>query len=415
MSRRKRKLPPTSVAAPTATAARKASDASTTASKLRPWLLAAATALLVARTLWPSEAVAEQGDGAAAVMLWLVLLAGWLLTEALMPRFTLRWSAIDLAVGVLITLTSASALHGATVGAPRPSVNMLWEWIGFGAAYFLMRQLIGSRREARAIVAVMIALAVTLSSFGLYQYFHDMPATRARYAADPDAMLREAGEWYPPGSRERQLFEQRLASTEPMATFGLTNSLAGVLATWLVALAVVAASLPAMPQRRTLVGLAVIVAGGVIAFCLVLTKSRSAYVATAVGVASLVAATAWQRRRRSSRVLLGVAIAAVLLLAVGVAVGGIDAEVLSEAPKSLGYRLQYWRSTAAMIGDEPLWGVGPGNFGDEYTRYKLPVASEEITDPHNFLLEVAATAGLPALFALLVVLVLFAHLVWRGC
>ena len=61
-----------------------------------------------------------------------------------------------------------------------------------------------------------------------------MPATRAEYRINPDQALRAAGLWYPPGSRERWLFEQRLASPEPLATFPLTNSLAAFLAPWLI-------------------------------------------------------------------------------------------------------------------------------------------------------------------------------------
>ncbi len=49
-----------------------------------------------------------------------------------------------------------------------------------------------------------------------------------------------------------------------------------------------------------------------------------------------------------------------------------------------------------MIADHPWLGCGPGNFQDFYTQYKLPEASEEIADPHNFLLEIWATAGTPA-------------------
>ena len=347
-------------------------------------------------------------------MLWLVLLAGWLLAETFMGKFTLRWSVVDLAVGLLIVLVAGTALHGATVGAPRLSINMLWEWVGFGAAYFLIRQLIASNREARAIVAVMIGLSVALSAYGLYQYFVDMPATRAAYEANPDVALRQAGEWYPEGSRERQLFEQRLASTEPMATFALANSLAGVLAPWLVALALVAVSLGGVTQGRNVAWLGTIASGGVIAFCLVLTKSRSAYLATAVGICAVVVAIAWHGGRRAVGLMIGVAASAAILVAIGIGVGGLDVEVVSEAPKSLGYRLQYWQSTRAMIADAPLTGVGPGNFGDEYTRYKLPEASEEIADPHNFLLEVTATAGIPALLALGLVLLLFARSVWRS-
>ena len=61
-----------------------------------------------------------------------------------------------------------------------------------------------------------------------------------------------------------------------------------------------------------------------------------------------------------------------------------------------------------MIADRPLLGCGPGNFQDVYSRYMLPEASEEVSDPHDFLLEVWATAGTPALLALLAALGLFA-------
>ena len=60
-----------------------------------------------------------------------------------------------------------------------------------------------------------------------------------------------------------------------------------------------------------------------------------------------------------------------------------------------------------MIADRPWLGCGPGNFQDVYTQYKLPEASEEVADPHDFLFEVWATAGTPALLALLGVLGLF--------
>ncbi len=46
-----------------------------------------------------------------------------------------------------------------------------------------------------------------------------------------------------------------------------------------------------------------------------------------------------------------------------------------------------------MIAEHPLLGCGPGNFKNAYTAYKLPEASEEVADPHNFVLEIWATAG----------------------
>jgi hypothetical protein len=83
---------------------------------------------------------------------------------------------------------------------------------------------------------------------------------------------------------------------------------------------------------------------------------------------------------------------------------------LTETPKSLLYRFQYWEGTAAMIADHPWFGCGPGNFQHFYAAYKLPEASESIADPHNLFFELAATFGVPAL---LVFVVLLACVLWQ--
>ena len=141
-----------------------------------------------------------------------------------------------------------------------------------------------------------------------------------------------------------------------------------------------------------------------LAACLVLTRSRSGCIAAGVG---LVLVWLLVRRRRFR---LGWRVPAVVavLLAAAVAVGTLHRERLAQASKSFGYRLQYWQSSLEMIADHPWLGCGPGNFQDAYTRYKLPEASEEIADPHNFLLEIWATAGTPAAIAFLAVLGCFA-------
>ena len=110
----------------------------------------------------------------------------------------------------------------------------------------------------------------------------------------------------------------------------------------------------------------------------------------------------------------GAAVALAVAVGVLTALRGGDAGLVSEAAKSFGYRWEYWRSTMAMIARHPWLGVGPGNFQDYYTQFKLPEASEEIRDPHNFLLEVWATAGTLALVALVEVLAMFGWRAWRG-
>ncbi len=369
----------------------------------RAVLAGGVTALFVVRPLYPSESAAAEGDGLPVVMLWLLVLALWAVLVARGSLARVRFGWPDMAVAVLVLWHSLAALWAVAYESPRPALNMLWEWVGLGIAFFLARQAYSLGLQRRAIAAVMVALAVVVSVHGLYQYSIGLPATREFYEQASEEELREAGVWYPEGSPEREAYEQRLASLEPMATFALTNSLAGFVAPWTI----VALGVCVVFSRRLFAGQRLAVATLLVplGLCLLLTKSRSAFLAAVCGVVA-VSAIWWFGRKRvhAGRGLLAVGIVVVLVVVAifgAVSVGGLDIEVLSEAPKSLGYRLQYWQASAAMIRDVPIMGCGPGNFQHRYTAYKLPEASEEITDPHNFLVEVWATAGTPAFLALL--------------
>ena len=104
----------------------------------------------------------------------------------------------------------------------------------------------------------------------------------------------------------------------------------------------------------------------------------------------------------------GVGMLAILLIALYVAVQGW-APALDNARQSLGYRLEYWQSSVPVILEQPLVGVGFGNFRSHYLAYKLPHSSEEIQDPHNFLVELATCGGLVALLSYLAWLWLACH------
>ncbi len=384
-------------------------------------------------------------------MLWIALAVVWLLGVVGRREFRLRFGWTDLAVLVFIVLYAISALWAARYAAPRPALNMLWEWIAMALSFFLARQFLVERHEARAVVAVMVALAVALAGLGLYQYFYDLPKTRAAYRANPDAELLRAGLWYPPNSPGRMAFENRLESVEPFVTFALTNSLAGYLAPWLViavalgirgfgAAALQAASVgvpaltgdltrqdKAMPprvgdptgrkisqsgvalqlRRWRLASVAVICtvlfATCLVGACLILTKSRSGCIAAALGIL-VVGVMAWTTGRIGWKVaVLAVGVLGAIVAA-AIAVKGLDIEFLTESLKSARFRSQYWHGAWKIIGEHPLWGCGPGNFQTTYPRFKLPDASEEVADPHNFLMEVWATAGTPAAVALVAML-----------
>jgi O-antigen ligase len=64
--------------------------------------------------------------------------------------------------------------------------------------------------------------------------------------------------------------------------------------------------------------------------------------------------------------------------------------------KSGASRLSIWRTAANMSGDNPIIGVGPGNFADKYVKYRDEFSDRTFGHAHNDILNVAAYAGIPA-------------------
>jgi hypothetical protein len=367
--------------------------------------LPAAVALLIATHLIPSEAVAREGTHAVLCMAWCALLLTWGSLTAFLPDPRVRFSWSDAALLVLIGLHTLSGFIPRDGAVTRNALNVTWLWISYGIAALLLRQLLTSAVQVRAVLAVMVGLAICLTAHAYYQYFVSMPRVQAEFHANPQKVLEDEKIPLDPDSPVRQHFIDRLEAREPLATFALTNSLAGFLAPWIVLASGLALVHWQTRQQRSwwLTTTLVVASLAVATFCfgcLLLTKSRTALLAMLAGgvlVGLFGRIGGWKLDWRLPAAVCGV----LVLVGLGaVAVGGLDAQVLSEAPKSVLYRLEYWRSTAAMIGDYPLLGCGPGNFQDYYTRYKLPQASEIIADPHNVFLEVWATAGTGALVAL---------------
>ncbi len=59
-------------------------------------------------------------------------------------------------------------------------------------------------------------------------------------------------------------------------------------------------------------------------------------------------------------------------------------------------RLSIWRTAVNMSADNPIIGVGPGNFGTQYINYRDEFSNRIFTHAHNDVLNVAAYAGIPA-------------------
>lgn len=381
--------------------------------------------LLVARLLVPAEA-SVLGDTLGLVQLWFAAGVLWAWNSFRTGEFSLRVGWLDAALWLLIAGHAVSGLSVFVLGGDRRAVlNLVWEWIALGVSFFLVRQILVTRTDARRLLLVMTATVTALAGLGLWQHYGAFPQNVARYErlrvleerspGDPEVRRELAEMGVPDSAVSRTLWEERLRSAEPFGTFALANTLAGILvAWWIVATAAVVRGWPHVrgwPSRLGALGAALL-----IGYCLVLTKSRTAAVGAVAGLAAWggLAFVDDGRGRRWIRWLLAAVAAVGVLVAAAALTGGLDRQVLSEAPKSLRYRLQFWKGTAAVIREHPLLGTGPGNFRQHYLKHKLPESSEEILDPHNFVLDVWTSGGVVGLFGLFWLLVAGAGALARG-
>jgi O-antigen ligase len=139
--------------------------------------------------------------------------------------------------------------------------------------------------------------------------------------------------------------------------------------------------------------IALVFAGGVMLFCLVLTGSRGGF--AAFGVMALTIFACWFSRgeRRTAFWLIGLVgtLALVFLL-------GQRAGFLRLGTTSLESRLDYWRGAVAIASDHPWVGTGPGTFGSIYPKYKTAL-TEEAQVVHNNYLQMWSDSGVLAFVA----------------
>ena len=394
------------------------------------WLPGLAVVLLTITTLLPTDSIGHDSL-CLIVLMWLLGCGCWLYARLKQNRgivfatSDLWWclAAIFVAIGAWITLPLGDARRG---------LNATITWSIYPIVFFMVRDIFRDDQARKSLVAWMIAISVGLATYGLYQFFYGMPTTRADFEAftpeERAAVLTGLEIASDVGSPQLRHFLDRLRSTEPYATFGgLANSLAGFLATWsllALPLLVEAAFSGKSSTSHSVTGhsvtghsvtghsftrgstAALLLAAAIVALCLVLTKSRASWLALALtgGIMSWKVGPSGWKRWKLPLILVG---AAAVMIGLGVLLGPVDREVVTQTKLSLDYRVQYWQATVAMIQDHWMLGVGAGNFQGYYSQYKLAAASEQISDPHQFILELWATLGIVPLLSFL------GYLGWR--
>ncbi len=344
--------------------------------------------------------------------------AALLAAESISPC---RWVQLGMITGVLAAaaaaIFTAANRFAALVGVFDLGMALLSGW----TAGILCH----TPRRRRLVIAVLVGLLCAVTLKGIYQRYVEIPQTIHYFQKHQQQWLRQSG--MQDNSTQVKLFISRLKSAEvsgfgilsdgfaetlcPLLLLGLALAVAGLLSkpgvTTLVSTpgkkirgnAPVAGKQPQagdlnLPDHLVLgaVLLLISLAGIVV---VVFTGSKGGAASFVICLAVLAWAS-WKQRWLAGHKPL--AVAAVLGLAICGTLGLVTYGVIHHGlpTKDLLYRWDYWTGAMRMIQRHPMTGVGLNNFGYHYTQFKPPSAPEDVKDPHNMFIRIAAEAGVPA-------------------
>ena len=331
----------------------------------------------------------------AAVAIWLV---GW---AAGGPALRHGWLAV-----LMLAFAAWSAATIPWAGDRRGAVMTWMEQVSLMAAALLAAQLFTDRRRWNLLLAVLLAVGMTLAIKGFYQSMIEAPERIADFAANGERRLAEIGAVA--GSPQAIAFEARLKDPAPFGYFSLANPFASLML--LLTASAVGVTVDRLQraiaswrahrasQRKGELHMPLVYAAAdslcvvMLAAVLAMTRSRGALAAAAVVIVAgaIVAAC----RKTLAKHWTKAVAAAVLLVAAGVvAVGGYGMRHDGLPSKSLTVRWFYWTAAAEVVRENPVVGVGPGNFGPAYLLHRRACAEEAVKTPHDVLLNSLAQYG----------------------
>jgi len=393
-------------------------------------VVAGATMLVVARPLVLGEDPGLLVDrlsnpsGLLLTVLWLIVGTIWAVRQSASNGARVALDRLDLAMLALVAVIAVSAGRAAY---QHPARLIVWEWLVFWIVLVVIRRLARDELNRRCLLAAMLATGVSISVYACYQSLVELPALRRQVQERSATVMEELGREGISLDSDDPILEawrQRIMAGHAFGTFAHPNTFAGYLALLLPPACVCAffAFRERWRRRWTMAIMSIL-----LATALVLTHSRGAILGVAM-VGLFMACIGWSMvgvpalAGRSSLSNVGVpalagrprtavacAIPALIVAAVVIGWAIAPTRAMDLARKSLGLRLDYWNATARMMTDplhtdRLLFGVGPGMFGRYYPRYMNWQATEKISDPHNFILELWATSGSVAVILIALVL-----------
>ena len=336
------------------------------------------------------------------LMLDLILLVGVVAGFAarLMDK-TRSYRATGLEWGFAI-VTVAAIISCFYASNTRLAINATLDWLCLPLVAMVLAQLLNTSERRRIVIAVILGGAV-VQALQCFEQFLAFGDTWDQYLSmKSDFWARQGVEL---DSQRVELYERRILAGETSGFFPHPNVAASYLTLCLFpAIGLLVAYWPAKDVKRgigRLLGTMALVA--VILAALALTNSNGARISIGVCLALWLLTArhkAWFDGHR--RMVLRLGWLGVVIGAAATIGHGLYHDKLPGW--SLTFRWQYWKTSASMISDHGLTGVGRENFGRNYLAYKSIRSPEEVSNPHNLFVQAAADWGWLGLIGFLLML-----------
>ncbi len=319
----------------------------------------------------------------------------WLLWGIFTGRLVYRFTGIEIGL-VLFGVAAVLAALGAS--DKRAAISQVVTLLGPVFATLLLAQILDHSAKVRLVLLFLVGLGIVSAYQCAEQRFISNAGMIEQYEKTPQILLEPLG--IETGTFQHFLFEHRLYSRGVRGFFTTSNSAASFAILACAAAVVLLVQRLRDSRRRGVApryawfaGLATALVGA----GLLLTQSKGGLLAFFAGLVLcglVLGVRQWLPAKKL--LLVKVLIPLALLLVAGAGYVMVDYGLKHgrlPGGNSMLVRWQYWTASAKMYADHRLTGIGPGNFSDNYTRYKPAAALESVADPHNFVLSLLTQYG----------------------
>lgn len=327
----------------------------------------------------------------------LVCVIMWLIRSVFQKEFKYHITSLEFS---LILFMIAGAIGIGVASNKRAAINDYVTMVVPILTAVMLVHILDEKWKIRLTLAIIAALGCVSAYQCANQYFMDTHWMVEHYETDPQAMLQNLA--IEQGSFEQWMFEHRLYTRGVNGFLMTGNSVASfsIFSVFAVLALLLERLKSTSKDNRGLLYMLMLTVAFIIVLCnFPLARSKGGTLGLIAAGVIFIILLGFRNFIRRHRTILFMVL--MLCVAFGVSIVITYGQKQGRLPggNSMLVRWQYWNSAIEMYRDNGITGVGPGNFGVNFTKYKDPAALEVVADPHNFILSILTQYGLLGIIA----------------